>query len=358
MQLLILLVTSCNKESSNEVVHITPEIEMSTADCVDHVEYVVLEKTDECILSNVEVLRMNKDKIAVQSNRAIYIFNQQGEYLSKVDKMGNASDEYIIINDFQIMDDEIYILSGLQNKIQKYSLDGDYIGAYVLDNSYKHFVFEKNNTIILSSEQCNDKHFNFVRYDLSKKKNVGEIDEFEENQAMSFPYYNAFLNTDEAILVGHPFDYGIYSLQQNQIKKKIEFDFDTSDHLPQGNKNFMEIEERTKYSNVVRFLLSYSKIGNIQYLVYPLFCEYGIKTCLTRIGEDGSNATIKIGNKIDKTYPYFFMGNFLSLESNKLAMVTDASKLISLERRNGMSYFTNNGITEESNPILFFYYLK
>ena len=354
----LILTLSCNKTKEYNLVYIFPEQEMTASDFIDQSRYVQLETTDACILSTIDAIRQYKDMIAILSDRKIFLFTSQGKFLTKIDRLGNGSEEYNTINDFQIYDDNVYVLSGIQNKLLEYTLEGSYKDTYALDDSYRHFVFTGKDRIVLSSEDNNDKHYNFVYYDLGERKVGASVDRFEKNQAYSFTKHNVFLNSDSSLLVCHPFDYSVYSLEGDQIIKEVEFAFDTPDQLPTGEKSYIEIDEETRYASVVRFLQAYSKIGNIRYLVYPLFGENGLKTCITRIEKDGTNRTVKIGKEKDDEFPYFFMGDFLSLQSDQLVLSVDASKLLELEKENNMSYFTESGLDDEDNPIIFFYSLK
>lgn len=353
--LMMSLFVSCGHPQEDDAIVVSPDNEMEASDFIHHVEHIRLSKSDSCILSRIDALRLSDDKISILCNRQIFIFSNKGDFISKINRLGNGHGEYNNVNDFQLYKNRIYILSGLQKLLLEYTIDGNYVDKYNLDDKYQHFIIVDDNTIILSSEQNNDKLYNFVFYDLKKKKEICSIDKFDKNEAFTFSGFNGFLCSENELIVGHPFDYSIYSLKKDGADKRTIFDFNTEDHLPATKKGFYEMNEETKYKKCVRYLQTYAAVGTNQYIVYPLFGESGIKTCITRIDKEGNNRTIKVGEKIDNVYKYFFMGDYLTIKGNQIIMAADASKLLELEKENGFSYFADNGLNAEDNPILFFY---
>ena len=355
---IVVAILSCKKSQETESVVISPENEMIVSDFVEHSDYIKLPKSDSCLIGEIQSVRFGNGMIAVQSSRKIFVFDKSGRFLGKTDHLGKGKGEYVDINDFQLYNNGIYVLSGLQKKILRYTVTGDFIGEYRLDDSYRHMEMRDSVNVILASEQCNDTHYNFVYYDLSNEKSTLRVDKFDQNEAFAVPSFNAFLGSDSVLLVGHLFDTSVYSLKENRISKVMTFNFNTQDQLPTSKKDFMELFEDTKYKNVVRYLTAYTEVGTNRYLIYPLFGDSGIKTCITRINKDGKNHTIKIGKDVDATYPYFFMGTYLCLYENQIVMAVDANHLLELEKEHDLSYFTDDGINKDDNPILFFYTLK
>ena len=125
----LILTLSCNKTKEDNLVYIFPEQEMTASDFIDQSRYVQLETTDACILSTIDAIRQYKDMIAILSDRKIFLFTSQGKFLTKIDRLGNGSEEYNTINDFQIYDDNVYVLSGIQNKLLEYTLEGRVRGS-------------------------------------------------------------------------------------------------------------------------------------------------------------------------------------------------------------------------------------
>ena len=94
--LLAVFLISCQKPSSVvPVIEITPDNEMNVSDFVDNVKNVRLSKTESSALSRIESIRWNEDKIAINSNQQIYVFDWKGinlDIISKREKeWGNIS---------------------------------------------------------------------------------------------------------------------------------------------------------------------------------------------------------------------------------------------------------------------------
>lgn len=357
--LLAVFLISCQKPSSVvPVIEITPDNEMNVSDFVDNVKNVRLSKTESSALSRIESIRWNEDKIAINSNQQIYVFDWKGINLDIISKRGKGMGEYIQISDFQLYNDTLYVLSALQQSLLLYTCEGNFIRKYDLNDVYRHFVIIGDGLIVLSSENNNDTHYNFVFYDLKKEESISLIDGFDKNEAFVFPSFNAFYGSSEKLLVGHPFDYSVYALNKDGISIVSSFAFNTQDQLSFDKGSYVGLEEETRNKCIVRYLQAYEEVGDNQYLVYPLFGESGLKTCITCINKKGDNKTIRIGKDVDNEYPYFFMGDYLGMKNGTLVMSVDASKLIELEGEYGFTTFSNSGTTEDDNPILFFYKLR
>lgn len=358
----IIFCSSCAQtEKYIECVNVNPDLSMKGIDFIDECVEIKLEKTDSCLISNVDAVRFFGHYIGILSNDIIYLFDDKGHFERKIGNVGRGNGEYLSVCDFQLSEDRVFVLSGFQKKLVEYKYDGTFVNTHNLNDMYYRFRILNKNRIIMDSQKSNDSHVDFALYDIEKDKVIGTSGQFKNNEGLTIKNFDSFIGFNNNFIC-FPFDYSVYSLSgpEDEIKKYVTFEFSTTEQMPNDKEklSFAELNEYTSNKNIVRYLQKYSEIGNIRYLVYPLFGEHGIQTCITRINKDGANRTYKIGEEVDNDYPYFCIGQYKDLYDDKIVLVGDAEAILMFEKENGLSHFTDTGLNNEDNPILFFYKLK
>ena len=106
----------------------------------DKVNLIVLEGTDESLISDISKLIVYEDMLFVNDTKVsngIFVFSNKGQFIRKIGHIGNGPGEYSRSNDFTIDVDNkrLYQLDGRQKKINIYELPlGNYIKSIQLDN--------------------------------------------------------------------------------------------------------------------------------------------------------------------------------------------------------------------------------
>ena len=343
-------------------VEVNPSSEMNVSDFASSCREVRLEKSESCLISNVDRLKLCGDTITLLSNNQIFLFNQKGKFLNKIGRLGRSNEEYMNVNDFQVYGDRVYILSAYQQKIMEYSVDGTFVKNHELDDVYYKFMVQENDKVVLASQNSNNTHADFAWYDLKTDRIVCRVGHFDKNEGLTFTNFDSFVGVDTTLKVCFPFDYSIYSLTESNdgLQPCESFDFLTKMKLPsdKAQTDFMTLDQSTTNQNVVKFILAYSRVGSAHYLVYPLFGNTGIKTCITHIDSIGNNHTCKVGAKIDKRYPYFCISDYKSLCGNQLVMLAYTNAILKFEEENNLDYYRNIGLKEGDNHIVFIYNIK
>ena len=135
--IVLLAATGCSQKQNDEFITVDvtkssyPKKELVLQDFMD-VEYIPLETNDEFI-THGSVKAIGKEFIlATNSNRLrdgnIFVFNQKGKALRKINRMGQGGEEYSNIIEI-ILDEnrqEIYVHNQFERKIQVYDLEGNY----------------------------------------------------------------------------------------------------------------------------------------------------------------------------------------------------------------------------------------
>ena len=96
-------------------------------DIIDSVTIISLQSNDTWIQRIDKVVEFDsRFYLMDQKSKTLFIFSQEGTCLCRISNIGHAANEYIGIDDFFIdkQDSTINIVSSLDKKILKYSLDG------------------------------------------------------------------------------------------------------------------------------------------------------------------------------------------------------------------------------------------
>lgn len=358
------VVASCAEpQITKESIVVDPYVTMRASDFVESCKEIRLSKSDSCVLSKIDALKIYDDDLLILDNGQLYLFGKDGNFVSRIGRRGKGHGEYISVEDFDMVGNNIIVLSRYQNALLEYSKEGVFIKKHLLDDAYAKFYVIDEHHVILASHSCNDTHANFVWYDISDDKKQESSGRFEKNQSMLFGDFNAFIGRDEQLLVAAPFDYTIYSLpiSGGEMREFMSFDFKTKVKIPGdiSDKDFFKLYESTMNKNVVKYMVGYVSKKGRSYLAYPLFDEVGgINVCITRINDDGSNKTCKIGMEIDKKYRYFSMGEYKGLAGDRIIMTCPADVILKREKERGLSHFTKSGLKRGDNPVVFVYRLK
>lgn len=358
----VICCSSCiQSEMYTECVTVNPDVSMKCVDFIDECVEIRLEKTDSCLISNVDAVRFFDHYIGIQSNNVVYLFDDKGHFKRKIGSVGRGKGEYLSICDFQLLEDRVLVLAGLQKKLLEYKIDGTHLKTHDLDDTYFRFRILDGNRIVLASQNGNDTHVDFVWYDIEKDKVAGTSGQFKKDEGLMIPDFDSFIGFNNDWIT-YLFDYSVYSLAGpgDEIKKHITFEFSTTEQMPDNKDElgFIKLEEYTANKNVVRYLRGYGEVGNVRYLIYPLFGEHGIQTCITRIDKDGVNKTCKVSEEVDNDYPYFCVGNYMNIHDDKIVLVRDADTILRFEEGNRLSHYADTGLKNGDNPILFLYKLK
>ncbi len=122
----LLLVACGSKPQQTASEQIT--IDFDAPEPTRKIERVVpLETTSESLYGRFFRVRTTDTHIFVQDMQQILVFDTDGKYLSKIDRVGHGPQEYITISHFWPYKDELYVVAGRNEKILVYSFSGQYL---------------------------------------------------------------------------------------------------------------------------------------------------------------------------------------------------------------------------------------
>ena len=95
---------------------------------------VPLETNSESLYGRFFRVRVTDTHIFVQDMQQILVFDADGRYLSKVDRVGHGPQEYITISHFWPYNNELYIVSNTNyNGVKIYTYTGEFVRSISLD---------------------------------------------------------------------------------------------------------------------------------------------------------------------------------------------------------------------------------
>jgi hypothetical protein len=158
----VFLFSSCNQNSKKEKIETNENIEISDTESnknlpvidIDNiakekeiyyssvfkkVKTIILETNEDCLIGSMDGMQALDDELFILDDltNTLFMFNKDGHFIRKIGTPGNGPGEYIQICDFTIdpLKKEMYLLDS-PGKIHKYNINtGEFINSIVLDNS-------------------------------------------------------------------------------------------------------------------------------------------------------------------------------------------------------------------------------
>jgi hypothetical protein len=114
----------------------------------EHIRYVPLETSDDCLIGNVSKTLIKNNKIYVADFHmasAIFVFDMNGKFLFKIARKGQGPGEYISFHDFDVNSNgEIFIFDQHRKKFLVYNDTGKYQHEINADYYFSRFCLIDN----------------------------------------------------------------------------------------------------------------------------------------------------------------------------------------------------------------------
>lgn len=164
---LLPFISQSQTSSINLIENLDNNHSVSLSTFVKDVEYIPLETTDECLLSNeLQVFVENNDIIVGdQKAQKFFRFDRKGKFLNTIGKRGEGPEEYIYSISFYADNEYVYITDANSKQLNKYSHEGKFIEKIPTDLVSWSLEKEGDNFI------C----YNFLYNRIGGKNNVYEL---------------------------------------------------------------------------------------------------------------------------------------------------------------------------------------
>lgn len=362
------LACSCSDKNNKVTVDINNCVQPSELLEPDF-EVIPLETIDESIISEISKVKIHDNRFYIQDRQqqVIFIFDQNGKYINKINRRGRGPGEYIAINDFDIYNGCIYIISAAA-KLLRYDLNGKYIDCTEeLDDSYFNFIVIGEDSVLLFANSCGDTGINYKILDWKSNKILAEFDNYGEYKGMGMQGYH-MNRTNDGILLSKSFDHTLYKYDKSGYNKLVELDFPGTDEIPTTPVNYFEksnyiIEHRLCVVNCFNQSMIYNGKLYINFHFNKLGEYMGqraseLKTFLTEIDIDTkASRTVEIGY-LKEYDDYPFIGSTVAMQDGKMITEEHCVGIVKYCSQLMTQYPELANIKEDDNPILIVHHIR
>ncbi len=141
--LILLISISCNRTKIHEINQgvlntiiiphegIEPQT-LSIKEFVDSLVFIPIKLKQGDYIYEIDKVISQNNKLFVldQKQLAIFVFSENGTFISKIAKQGKGPGEYPYLSDFSVQNDTVLVLN--RNKVFKYSIAGSFLGEIYL----------------------------------------------------------------------------------------------------------------------------------------------------------------------------------------------------------------------------------
>lgn len=152
------------------------------------------------------------------------VFDLNGKFIRLIGGVGEGPGEYTDLNDFEIKNDTIRVLTTMQQLIE-YNLTGNHLATHKINMFAWHFASIDDGYVFFKNYNT-DNNYNLAL--TSKSFNiVSSAMHFDENPAElpSYAYTGFVMELNKDILCSEAFSPDVYVLKQGELIKRYEFDF-------------------------------------------------------------------------------------------------------------------------------------
>ena len=339
-------------------------------------DIVALETTPEALVGNIDKLFFNDEKIFVIDRRvakSIFIFKQNGEFISKIDRVGRGPTEYFEIWDATIDKSEKHIIiQDLEGrKFQYYDYNGDYLFKKKMPFLFTSFEILDSATMVFYTSRSYNIDFPGLHHkaDITIGKVEGTVDFIHKSKTYrdDFTYSNRshrISNFNNHVNFNPRYNDTIFKITNNRLIAEYVLDFQGKG-IPESRWPDMTDRE---FQKAIRkypyFTGEYVTLDKYLYLDIhsPKYRSHLIYNKMN--GEITFGNTTLIGTEKGHNYEFsFFDTPITSFKENTLVCVVNQ---INAEARSeilkGLFKEKNVPFPEDfsiqSNPVLMFYHLK
>lgn len=234
--------------------------EISINDIYKSIKIIPLEKTKECLIGGISKLIPWEQKFYVldKMSQSIFIFDNTGHFLNKIDKRGNGSGEYYSIDDFEFnpFTNNIEILSAY-GFIYEFDMSGNFIKKYniPLKGRAVHYLKDISKDVVALYSISEDKHI--ILYNKKLKSftlRTFSIPQKIENTPLQLGA-TPFDRYDGKVIFFQGFSNNVYELGETGIKVKYLIDFG------QYNVDLNSLPETKDLNKLVDYMLKSDKVN-------------------------------------------------------------------------------------------------
>jgi len=154
--LLLLFLSACNptqKQTEAEIVidlHKAIHLPLDSLK-IKSLHYIPLETNDNVLISHISKILVSDDRIYIadyHQSKTLFVFDLQGKFIFKINRIGRGPGEYINFFDFNISESgDIYLWDTAQSKLIIFEQDGSFQTEIRLSSPLINFILFPNNRL-------------------------------------------------------------------------------------------------------------------------------------------------------------------------------------------------------------------
>lgn len=247
-----------------EIINLSPSEAISSiqlSDLVDTLEYIPLETVAESIMISVKEIKVKEKYIYAVDNSqsAVFLFDNKGKFVSKLDKRGEGPDQYQFLGPVFVDDTEQFLdiidNKGYKSRKLRYSIPNfDFVDSWEFEAPLANSWIKNGDYIYFSTQQLE----NSVKEKISNADIIVVHNDritkslFEKNIQTGGTTYSpnseSFTSNQHGeVFVSLMFDNTFYQLEENKAIPILSIDFGKYgiDH----SYKYKSVEEQMKYLN-------------------------------------------------------------------------------------------------------------
>lgn len=218
---------ACSRQTKKEGIDIDLEKavqkEILFSSFVDSISYIPLETRDDCLIGKIQDIIISDSIIFVlnKEQNTIFLFNQFGKYLRKINKVGSGPGEYTIINQMAY-NAKRQSISLASSKIIEYDLFGnlkkEFEAPFYVSDLYS---FDNGDYLLSRFERLDEPHVLLALVDAN-----GQIKEKLFNRNLQYGVestnYWELISLDDGVhFITPQIDNTIYSYERGSVKEVL-----------------------------------------------------------------------------------------------------------------------------------------
>ena len=389
-----LLLLSCSKDKNKSITNIpTYEINLDSlktnkvgniSSYFKSVKLIALETSDINLIKSIDAVQVKDDYIFIldRSYKRLYCFDKNGKFIRRIGSVGPGPGEYSSISDFTIDNDGIiYLLDRHGYKILSYNLLGEYkhsISIKNIDGNSGHIQNYKNTLYLdFQPKNINSKEDNPLLFKIDKI--TGELlDKYLSSDNYNLGFKQVFFR-DGSFFYSKGNDIPCYAPPYSNtvfsLKDSVEpyFTIKSNRLLEKEDIKHLNLTQPFAIANIgmidkIKSILNFNEVGD------KIFCKYSdghkfktiIYSKMTREGVILEKLFDDFVYKsLDESIPHHFgcavengLYSYINVDDFFYFVDYYKSGKLNIEIDQSLKDLFNEDITEESNPILFFYELN
>ncbi|GHB34168.1 6-bladed beta-propeller [Mongoliitalea lutea] len=335
-----------------------------------NLDYVVLESNSNGLIAEITKIETNENLIAIFSRiqKAIFLFDFSGKFISKIDDFGDGPGKYNGISDFFIQEDEILVLTNPSSSVFTYDLNGNLIGVLDTNKNYINEFESLNGNWVGHLNDAYDKtnQFNVVIWDsVFLERKYQYLFQEKDRRNNSYSSTNYMSKNDQGIFLYQNFSNEIFKVTDSSFLRSYEILID-GESIPQNYlKRFKSDQlQATNYAIDKNLFIGFRNIFATNEVLFIQGQKGGrlFHCFVSLLSED----YISFGN-LSSEINFGLVGEIIGVSGNRFIMrgpdpVLNNLKKLDLEGKITDQNLTNEKVRNvidsyeiEGNPVLVFF---